>query len=296
MNIFDKLQTIDRRILYVLIAAVVTIPLIARPAKHPKVIFPEVQSAFDIIDKVPKGKIVIISTIWGPGTEAENEPQTRAIMRHCFQKGIPFMVVSWDQAGTQMTYDDGNEVAAEVTSEGKWGPKKYGTDWVHLGYKMPDTSVMRALMRGMETNFPDAVKKDINNTPVSQLPALSGIQHASKDVGAAIEITPSATIEIWISYFHTPTHVPLIYCPTAVMAAEAFPYLDAGSVGGMLNGVIGAEQYEVLIGQGNVKTDASATTWALSSAHVYILLLILLGNLGYLFSRRAARAQQRGGE
>lgn len=291
MNLFVKLQAIDRRILYLLIALVVTVPLIIRPARHPKVIFPEVRNAFAIIDKVPKGKIVLISTIWGPGTEPENKPQTQAIMRHCFQNGIPFAVVSWDPAGTKMTFDDGNKIAAEVTKEGKYGPKKYGVDWVHFGYK--NTNAMLPLIRGLADNIPNAMdNKDINNTPLSQLPALKGIKRASDNIGAAVEITPSATIETWISFFHTPTHVPLIYCPTAVMAAEGYPYLDAGSLAGMLNGVIGAAQYEALIGQANVKTDASATTWALSATLVYILILIILGNVGLYASKRSVNLRR----
>lgn len=293
MDIFGRLQSIDRRILYVLIAAVITVPLVKRPAKHPDIVFPEVQNAFSVLDGVEEGKIVILSTMWGPGTEAENGPQTEVLMRHLFQKGTPFAVISWDQAGTQLTYNIGQSVARQVSEEGTYGPKEYGVDWVHLGFRIPDTGVMRATMRGMTTNFPETITKDFVNTPISRLPMLDGVRSAEQ-IGAAIEITPSSTIEIWISYFSRPTGVPLVYCPTAVMAAEAYPYLDAGQIKGMLNGVIGAAQYETLIGRGDVATDASATAWALSGAHIYILLLIAVGNLGYLMKRRQAAREQGG--
>jgi hypothetical protein len=94
-------------------------------------------------------------------------------------------------------------------------------------------------------------------------------------------------MDYWIAYLTTPKHIPLIYCPTAVMSASAYPALDAGQLQGMLNGVMGAAQYETLIGRSHVETDASATSWALSCAHIYIILLIVLGNLGYVAAKRA---------
>ena len=51
---------------------------------------------------------------WGPSTESENGPQTAALMRHMFMKGIRFGIVSWDQAGSQMTYDIGKGLEKEL--------------------------------------------------------------------------------------------------------------------------------------------------------------------------------------
>jgi hypothetical protein len=109
-------------------------------------------------------------------------------------------------------------------------------------------------------------------------------------IGAVVDITSTGMLGYWIPYLTTPKHISLVYCPTAVMSAAAYPYLDSGQVKGMLNGAMGAVQYETLIGRGNVATDASATSWALSTAHIYIILLIALGNLGYLAARRAGIA------
>ncbi|NLN79684.1 MAG: hypothetical protein GX141_12300, partial [Armatimonadetes bacterium] len=111
-----------------------------------------------------------------------------------------------------------------------------------------------------------------------------------KQLGAVVDLTSVGLMGYWISYLTTPKHIPLIYCPTAVMSAGAYPYLDSGQLKGMLNGVMGAVQYETLVGQSLVATDASASSWALSAAHIYILFLIVLGNLGYLAAKRAGLA------
>lgn len=280
MDLLNRLQRIDRRILYLLMAAAISVPLLLRPSRHPDVVFPEVLRAYDTIDRVSSRKIVIVNNWWGPGTEAENDPQMEALMRHMFARGIKFAVMSWNPAGTEMTFRTGDRLQKELG-------KAYGRDWVHLGYKTGDFYV---IISGMAENFPKVMDHDKFGTKVSKIPMLKGIR-SYRDFGVIVEITPSGTVGAWISYVTTPKKIPLVYCPTAVMSAEAYPYLDSGQIAGMLNGVIGAAQYETLIGRENARTRAAATAWALSVAHILIITLIILGNLGYIATRRAAREQ-----
>lgn len=284
MNMLNKLQHIDRRILYVLMVLVISVPLFIRPGKHPKVIMSEVTNAYNTLNNIPKNKIVLISDVWGAGTVAENGPQTEVIVRHLFQRGTKFAIVSWDQVGNQLTYDIVSKVAHQMG-------KKYGTDWVHLGYQLFYPQVV---LRGMAENFPKVMQHDRFGTNLSKLPAVANVK-GYKDIGAVVEISPSGTMESWLAYFCGPYNVKLIFCPTAVMAAEAYPYIDSGQLSGMLNGVIGAFQYESLIGMKNARTDAAATSWALSSAHIFILFLIVLGNIAYLMSKHGGQQRSRGG-
>ncbi len=277
-----KFQDIDRRYLYILIAVAVVTPLIVRPGLHPSksIVFPEVSNTYKVIDRVPKDKIVIISTTWGPGTMAENGPQTEVLMRHMFMRGIKFAVISWDPQGSTWTYKIGEKLQKEYG-------KQYGSDWVHVGYRPGPIYIV---ISGMAEDFQKVIDHDINRAKLRDLPATANVK-TSDDIGAVVEITPSATVGIWISFFNQPKHVPLVYCPTAVMAAEAYPFLDSGQIKGMLNGVIGAVQYETLLGMTDKRTDAAAFSWSLSIAHVVIILLIILGNLGYAVRVRERRKQ-----
>lgn len=276
MNWLIRLQNIDRRILYLVVVAVLSWPLILKPGTHPDTVFPEVKNAYKTIGAVKPGKIVILSTSWGAGTKAENEPQMQALMRHMFAKHIKFAVIAWDPAGSEISYESGLAVQKKMHAA-------YGKDWVHLGYK---TGAVNAIISGMAENFPQVMRQDKTGKPLSELPAVSYVK-GYKQIGAVVDITSVSLMSYWIAYLTTPKHIPLIYCPTAVMSAGAYPYLDSGQLSGMLNGVMGAVQYETLIGLGNAKTDASAISWALSAAHIYIILLIILGNLGYLVAKRA---------
>lgn len=281
MAVFEALEKLDRRWLYVIITAVVIVPLIMRPKRHPSIIFPEVRSAYQTLQSVPNDKMVIVSCIWGPGTLAENGPQTEAIYRHLFLSGKKFAVISWDPTGATLTYKLGDRIARELG-------KKYGTDWVHLGYRLP---IIYSTVKGMAVDFQSTFSEDRNGTRTKDIPVTANVK-THNDIGAVVEITPSSTLESWIAYFNGPYNVPLVYCPTAVMATEAFPYLDSKQIQGMLNGVIGAAQYETFIGLGSTATDACATSWALSGAHVFIVLLVILGNVLYFRQKQQQKAGQ----
>lgn len=269
------LQNIDRRILYVIVAAVVSVPLVIMPNYHPKHIFEEVKSAYRTIDNMPSDKVAFLSTVYSGSTEAENGEQLKAIMNHLFRNNRKLIIISWDTAGDKLTYDLACSISAKYN-------KKYGVDWVHLGYKIPN---FQTLLRGFGTDFCNTFKNDRNGTPLNEIPLCKNVRNA-KDIGVICDITPSNTLESWIAYFSEPYKVPLVYCPSAVLAASAYPYLDSGQIKGMLNGVIGASQYEVLINQDKTPTKAGAMSLSLSLAHILILLFILIGNIAFFIERR----------
>lgn len=284
MRLLAKLQDIDRRILYVLIALTIIVPLTLQPKQHPRTIFKEVQNAYNTMNTVPKDKVAVISGSWDASTFAENGPQVEVIMRHLFRNNTKFIVVSWNPVGAELMYKTGVKIAKEMG-------KKYGRDWVHLGY---NPGPMYVVVSGMAKDFKVVFKQDRFGHKLSTLPVTKNIKDA-KQIGVVVETDASGTVGAWIAYYNTPNNIPLVYCPTAVMAAEAYPYLDSGQLSGMLNGVIGSAQYETLLGMGNERTYSSAACWALSTAHIFIILLIIVGNIGYLAASRGSRGGRRNG-
>ena len=67
------------------------------------------------------------------------------------------------------------------------------------------------------------------------------------------------------------------------MAPEGYQFLDSGQIKGMLTGIKGAIEYENLI-----KKPGKATrqALALTITHVLIVVLIVLGNIGYIAEKR----------
>jgi hypothetical protein len=88
-----------------------------------------------------------------------------------------------------------------------------------------------------------------------------------------------------VQYFSRPdkSPLPLLYCPTSIMAPEAYPMLRSGQLKGMLSGLKGAIEYEVLLKEPGFATSASAS---LSWAHFMIIVLVIVGNIGMLLERK----------
>jgi hypothetical protein len=65
-----------------------------------------------------------------------------------------------------------------------------------------------------------------------------------------------------------------------------YPYYDSGQIVGFLGGLKGAAEYEALIsspGSGIRGMDAQTI------AHLFIVFMVIVGNIGYFFQRRAEK-------
>ncbi len=68
-----------------------------------------------------------------------------------------------------------------------------------------------------------------------------------------------------------------------VNVPEIMPNLQAGQIVGIVAGMRGAAEYEIMVGKPGT---AVAGMDAQSFAHVLIMLLIIVGNVGYILTRK----------
>jgi len=268
-----RLQNIDRRWLYMTLAIVVTLCLLF-PFSLPLYISPQVKSLYDAVEKVPKDKIVIVASEWDAGTRGENLPQTRVIMEHLMRRGIKFAILSQYQQGPRLAEAVAEELARKYN-------KVYGVDWCNWGYKIGGGMMLQALSR----NIPKTIEKDIRGTPVEKIPMMAGVKDI-RDVGLIVVMSGSAVIDSYIAFIRSVYGTPLGFGCTAVMAPEQYPFLDSGQLVGLLAGLMGAAQYEKLLSSPG---RAMRAMNAQSMAHLLIIVLIVLGNIGYAMSRGSKR-------
>ncbi len=288
-TLWNRLQTIDRRIIYAVLLGVILIPLFF-PITLPTYPSKQSQDFYDTIERVAKespNKIVIIDGQWSPSTRGENQWQTQAIVTHLMQRHLHFAILSFDTQNNTVTQTQIVEPLAK-----KYG-YVYGKDYVNWGFR-PIASFVPTI-KGLVTNIPGTIKKDYKGTPITQFAVMKGIK-TRDDVGALVEITASATAEYWLGLFEQNDNPPFLFAPTAVMAPTYYPYLDANQMSGMLTGIKGAGDYEgLLIKGGLLKTPSFGTraAGALSLVYALIILLIVFGNVGYYAGRAAQRRQDR---
>lgn len=281
MNIWQRLQNIDPRLLYLLLIIVVGLPIVVPVPVPPPAVSPATQGAYDTIerlgsDPVLSQKLVILSCNFAAGTATENRTQCEVIMRHLMKKKMKFAIFAFaDPQGREL----GQQVANSLQAQYGY---VYGRDYVNWGYR-PGGAIVNILKAAVR-DIPTAVGTDYKGTRLTEIPVMQNVKGVN-DIAAIIELSGANILPVWLSYFQRTGDQPIatIFCPTAVMAPEAFPFLKSGQLQGMLTGLAGAIEYEVLLKEPGFASRASAS---LSYSHFLIIFLVILGNVGMIATRR----------
>lgn len=276
MKFLEKLTKIDRRIIFLLVALAVIIPLVVplglptKPSKYTK-------KLYDAVDKIPpNNQPVLISADYSPSMMPELHPMFKAIVRHCFAKKIRVLIMTLDPTGAALAEDALEEISREYQVE-------YGRDYVFLGFKAGYSAVMMAIGQNIRQAYP----VDAYGKPLDDFPMMAGIRNYA-DIPLVIDIAGSAVINSWVNYAGTRYHARVGAGCTAVSTADYYPFLQAGQLVGLLNGMKGASEYEYLNwknGYAKAARPASKGMDAVSIVHLMIMLFIVLGNIGYLALR-----------
>jgi hypothetical protein len=273
----ERLSRIDRRLIFACVALFCLVPLVTG-FSMPGIVSPPTQSLYDAVEKTPPDKIVVLAAAWEAGTKAENEPQTEALIAHLFRMKRRFAIVTAVQSPQAPTLVQG--IAERVAPEFQ---AKYGEQWANWGMHTGGSAWVQSLAK----DIPAALGgKDWKGVPLAQLPAMNGVKTFRDNVGLLVDITPSGTLGMWVAFVGQPHQVPIGFACTAVMAPEAYPYLDSRQIVGLMTGMAGASQYFQLLNRKGFVTLAMTSQ---AMAHALILVLIALGNVGYFAGRRVQR-------
>ena len=267
----QRLLRIDRRVIFLLVAAL-TLAFIVHPVGLALRVSPEVRHIYDYFEKLPEGSVFLLSMDFDPASKPELAPMAVALLRHAFVKKLRVMVMTLWVTGTGLA-------ESIVTSTAKEAGKVPGKDYVFLGYAVGAANVILNMGQDMSKVFP----KDYYGKPIESLPMMQGIK-TLRDVQYAISLgAGSPGVETWYIFGKEKYGFELGGGVTAVSAAGLYPLLQTGQINGLIGGLRGAAEYEALVGQ---KGKATAGMDAQSATHVLIVVLIVLGNVGYLASRR----------
>ncbi len=271
MNLLRFLQEVDRRFLYALLLLAVCAPFFLK-TRIPVPISPETRALYDRIEALPPGSFVLLGMDWSAGTRGENGAQTEALMRHLMKRKLRFAMLAFSSPqGATL----GQIIAERLQTE--YGYRE-GIDWCNFGFKTDQQNFLQAFVR----NIPASIGADARGIPIESLPVMKGI-NSGHDVAFLLEITGTNTFNIYIQFMQGPADVPMAVALTAVMAPEAYNYVDSKQIVGMLNGLKGGNEYEQLLG---VFGKASRASNSSSFAHLLIITFIALGNVAMLLERR----------
>ncbi|MDE0043899.1 MAG: hypothetical protein OXT74_17790, partial [Candidatus Poribacteria bacterium] len=123
----EKLMSIDRRIVFILVAIAVIIPTLLK-VSFPITVSQPTQSIYDFIDELPTDSTILMAFNYGPSSLAELEPMAAAVLRHCFEKNVRVVGMTLFNVGARL----GDKVMSETAAETGAAD---GEDYVFLGFR-----------------------------------------------------------------------------------------------------------------------------------------------------------------
>lgn len=268
----EKLLTLDRRWIFLVIGAAVAIPLFTRPSLPVEAQGPA-KAFFREIESLPEGAPILVSFDFDAASQPELLPMGEAVLRHAFRKNLRVVVMTLWVTGLGITDGALDRVAKKEYN------KEYGKDYVFLGWKAGNETVILGMGQNLREFFP----ADNYGKPTGSMPVLRGI-NSLKDFALIVSLSAGYPgNREWVQHGVARYGFKLSLGVTGVILPEVYPYLGAGQVKGLLGGIKGAAEYEGLL---QVPGTGMGGMAALSFAHFVLIGLIIACNVLYFLSRR----------
>ena len=278
MKWLEKLDTIDPRWVYIIMAVSLVFPVLKPIGLAITIDETTTVPVFNWIESLQPGDIVVGDVAFSGGSEGELGPQLQAWFRHCMIKGVKVIMVAQWNTGERLGYTLLEQVANELEAEGI--SAEYGVDWVYVGYKPGGTT----LWRQMQLDFWGAcAETDMLGHSFQDLPLMHRFKKWDKESSKGIMafVAGSPGLPTYTTYF---PDYEIYVGNVAVQVPGAMNTLRAGQIKGLLAGLPGGAQYEILL---NRPGRAVKLMDAQSMGHLWIMVLVVLGNIGFYMKSRA---------
>jgi len=271
MSISEKLANIDRRIIFILIAIAVIIPLLI-PIGLPSKVSPPVEMAYQKIENLPEGSYVLISCDYDPSTMPEIHPMLKSFLHHAFKKHHKVILMCLWPQGASLAEDALRVVTPSYNV-------KYGEDYINLGYKIGGGVAILAIGSSFKESFPN----DMYGKSIDTMPIMNNIKSLN-DVNIVVDLSAGDPgLPAWVMIAQARFHRDIIGGVTAVSAPGFYPYLSSGQLVGLLGGMRGAADYETRL---KILGTATQGMDAQSIAHLIIIIFIIIANIFYFVGKR----------
>ena len=266
-TIWDRLEDIPREVLYGILIVTFIMPMLF-PIGFPVPITPEVQRWYDTIDKLPNGSVIMIDFGYSGGGEPELGPMAVAVYHQIFKRGgIKVVAMSTSIEGT-LLFD---KVIVELNPS-QYG-KKYGVDYIHIGYIAGTESAMAAVGKSIRAT----TTTDYKGTPLDQYPIMQGVNEAADFDLLICYTTGGDQSEGWVRQWYTTYKTPYLCCVLAMMVPTMLPYQKAGQIVSLVSGAQ-AGQMELLV---KVPARGIKSADVITMTHLLCIALVVVGNVAY---------------
>ena len=281
-----RFQNMDRRWIFLGMALSIIFPLLY-PISFPFKIDERVQAIYDRIEELEPGDTVYISADFDPASRPELEPFYRANLHHLFAKDVNIVIGSlWPFAPPMV-----NPWLEEIAKD---HDKVDGENFVFLGFKDGRELAIKLIADDVIKAFP----KDLKGRETASLSVMKNKKQLKDfalimSVSAGFPGTREYVLQVQGQY-----NLEIASATTAVSAPDYVPYYKSGQLFGLAGGMPGSAQYEKLVydnygddpGLVSAKAIATQALNVLNMGHLFIVLLILMGNVAFFLTRNIEEA------
>ncbi len=268
------MANLDRRIIYLVMIVAVVYAFI-KPMGLPVTISHYTEVAYDAIDALPPGSVLVLGMDFSAGGIPELEPAGKTIFYQCMNNNVKVVMMGmWVMAG-----DMGERILDEM--EPLFPDKVYGTDYVNIGYK-PGNALL--LERAIDDIVAAALDVDHRGQTLSTMPIFENFKSLKDAAFWVCLSTGNPGVPDWIKVVGDPHGIKGTTDVVSVSIPENMPFVQSGQLTGIIQGMRGAAEYELLAKRPG---RAVAGMDAQSLSHVVILAFVLLGNIGYLLRKKS---------
>lgn len=283
MHWMEKVGRLDRRVIFVMIALSVMVPLLL------KLVFPVIPSkivkdSYDQIEMLPPGSRVLLSLDYGPATAPENQPMASAMSRHALARDCKLYVMAlWPTGPGQAN------ILIDDVLRGEFPDKIEGEDWMHLGYKAGNQGLINLILLDMKSMY----TTDADGTAINNIPMMQDVKNLTDFDLITCVGSGFPGMKEWVQFAGDRGDIPITGGVTAVEAPLLYPYYPK-QLKGLMGGLQGVAEYEAELVRNYPQFKETGETAVRlmgpqAVAHTVIILFVIIGNIAYLFERRRTR-------
>ncbi len=281
MSLLDRMLKLNRRWIYAFVAVAVTVPLFIHLEQKIE-LTAESRGIANALNNLSPGSRVIMACDYDPGSAAELQPMAVAFLKHALTRRLRVIIMGlWPQGPQQadLALRDALREPSVIALQ-----PQYGVDYINLGFQSGNEIVIQRMGSDIPTAFP----RDSRGRLISEFPIMENVKNFGS-VSYVFNISAGypGTVE-WVQFAGDRFHARIGCGTTAVSAPLYYTYFPQ-QVTGVLGGMKGASEYELLTGY---RGKATAFMLSQSFAHIVVILFVIVGNIAFFLSRRKQRAEE----
>jgi len=291
MHWSDRLQRLDRRWIFLIMALANVVPLYL-PIGIPIKPRPMTKAAFNAVEELHAGDVVLVSMDLDPASTAELEPYYRAVILQLKRKNVHLVFTTlWYQAPPLVERWLRETVDVAIAPPGTPGydglpdrPYVRNTDYVYLGFREGKQNVMLGMGADLKHVFDG---KSDDGMPLDSIPWMKPIRGLGDFKLMVLVSAGSPGAKEYVQFVQNRYALRMVAVTTAVSTTDLAPYYQSGQLLGIIAGLAGAAEYEVLVGKPSIGVEGADV---LNAGHLVVIIAILLGNIAYFAGKRRQKA------